>query len=41
MKMYDVLLKNGTLIDPGNNINSRSDIAISSTKIAKISKSNL
>lgn len=39
MKMYDVLLKNGTLIDPGNNINSRSDIAISSTKIAKISKS--
>ena len=29
MKMYDVLLKNGTLIDPGNNINSKLDIAIS------------
>ena len=39
MKIYDVLLKNGTLIDPGNKINNKSDIAISSTKIAKVSKS--
>jgi len=39
MKKYDVLLKNGTLIDPGNKINNKSDIAISSTKIAKVSKS--
>ena len=39
MKIYDVLLKNVTLIYPGNKINSKSDIAISSTKIAKVSKS--
>ena len=39
MKIYDVLLKNGTLIDPGNKINKKSNIAISGTKIAKVSKS--
>ena len=39
MKIYDVLIKNGTLIDPGNNINSKMDVAISGSKIAKISKS--
>jgi len=39
MKIYDILLKNGTIIDPSNNINSKLDIAISSTKIAKVSKS--
>ena len=39
MKIYDILLKNGTIIDPSNNINSKLDIAISKTKIAKVSKS--
>ena len=39
MKIYDILLKNGTIIDPSNKINSKLDIAISSTKIAKVSKS--
>ena len=38
MKIYDVLIKNGTLIDPANKINSKMDIAISGTKIAKVSK---
>ena len=38
MKIYDILLKNGTIIDPSNKINSKLDIAISSTKIAKVSK---
>ena len=38
MKIYDVLIKNGTLIDPANKINSKTDIAISGTKIAKVSK---
>ncbi|GIR91526.1 MAG: hypothetical protein CM15mP91_2960 [Chloroflexota bacterium] len=36
MKIYDILLKNGTIIDPSNNINSKLDIAISGTKIAKV-----
>ena len=39
MKIYDILFKNGTIIDPSNNINSKLDIAISGTKIAKVSKS--
>ena len=39
MKIYDILLKNGTIIDPSNNINSKLDIAISGKKIAKVSKS--
>jgi len=39
MKIYDILIKNGTIIDPSNNINSKLDIAISGTKIAKVSKS--
>jgi len=38
MKIYDVLIKNGTLIDPANKINSKMDIAISGTKIAKVTK---
>ena len=39
MKIYDILIKNGTIMDPANNINSKLDIAISNKKIAKVSKS--
>ena len=37
-KNYDLLLKNGHLIDPKNNINQIMDIAIAEDKIAKVSK---
>lgn len=33
---YDILLKNGTIIDPKNNINKKADLAIKGGKIAKI-----
>lgn len=39
MKAFDILLKNGKLIDPGNKLNGSFDIALSKTKIAKISSS--
>ncbi len=35
---YDVLLKNGTVIDPKNNINERRDVAIANGKIAAVEK---
>ena len=39
MKSYDLLLKNGKVIDPKNNLNGSFDVAISKSKISKISKS--
>ena len=36
---YDLLLKNGTLIDPKNNINARRDVAIAGNKIAAVEAS--
>ena len=33
---YDLLLKNGTVIDPKNNINTRRDVAITGGKIAAV-----
>ena len=39
MKSYDLLLKNGNLIDPLNKIDGSFDVAISNSKIAKIAKS--
>ncbi len=36
---YDLLLKNGTVIDPKNNINARRDVAISGGKIAAVEAS--
>lgn len=33
---YDILLKNGTVIDPKNNINKKADVAIKDGKIAKV-----
>ena len=39
MKSYDLLLKNGNLIDPKNNLNGSFDVAISKSKISKIAKS--
>ena len=36
---YDLLLKNGRLIDPKNRINSKMDIAIKEGKIARVHKS--
>lgn len=37
-QQYDLLLKNGHLIDPKNQIDSKMDVAISEGKIAKVSK---
>ena len=39
MKSYDLLLKNGKVIDPKNNLNGSFDVAISKSKISKIAKS--
>ena len=39
MKIYDILIKNGTIVDPGNNVNSKLDIAISNKKISKVAES--
>lgn len=36
---YDVVLKNGTVIDPKNNLNERRDVAIANGKIAAVEKS--
>ena len=36
---YDLLLKNGTVIDPKNNLNARRDVAISGGKIAAVEAS--
>jgi dihydroorotase len=36
---YDLLLKNGTVIDPKNNINARRDVAIAGGKIAAVEAS--
>ncbi len=36
---YDLVLKNGTVIDPKNNLNERRDVAIASGKIAAVEKS--
>ncbi|MBI4909101.1 MAG: amidohydrolase/deacetylase family metallohydrolase [Acidobacteria bacterium] len=36
---YDLLLKNGTVIDPRNNVNARRDVAISAGKIAAVEAS--
>lgn len=33
---YDILLKNGTVIDPKNNFNKQADVAIKDGKIAKV-----
>ncbi len=37
-KRYDLLIKNGTVIDPKNSINERRDIAITAGKIAAVEK---
>jgi dihydroorotase len=37
-QQYDIVLKNGHIVDPKNNIDAVSDIAIKDGKIAKISK---
>jgi dihydroorotase len=36
---YDLLLKNGTVIDPKNNLNARRDVAITGNKIAAVAAS--
>jgi dihydroorotase len=36
---HDILLKNGTLIDPGNKLNGSFDLAISKSKISAVSSS--
>lgn len=35
-QQYDLLLKNGTVIDPKNNFNKVSDVAVKDGKIAKV-----
>ena len=35
---YDLLIKNGTIIDPSQNINKMSDLAIKDGKIADINE---
>jgi dihydroorotase len=37
-QQYDILLKNGHIIDPKNNLDAVSDIAVKDGKIAKVSK---
>jgi dihydroorotase len=39
MPSHDILLKNGTVIDPANNIKSKVDIATTKSKISLVSKS--
>lgn len=36
---YDIVIKNGTVIDPKNNINTKTDVAIKDGKIAKVGAS--
>lgn len=36
---YDLLIKNGTVIDPKNNLNARRDVAITGNKIAAVAAS--
>ena len=36
MNSYDVLIKNGRVIDPANNVDGRFDVAISGGRIAEV-----
>jgi dihydroorotase len=38
-QQYDIVIKNGTVIDPKNNLNAKSDVAIKDGKIAKVGAS--
>jgi dihydroorotase len=40
MMVYDILIKNGTLVDPGAGMNQKADLGINGDKIAFIGKSN-
>jgi len=38
-QQYDIIIKNGTVVDPKNNINKKLDIAVKEGKIAKVAAS--
>ena len=37
-KRYDVLIKNGHVIDPKNNVNERRDVAVAAGRIAEVAR---